>query len=64
MQIIDLDIEVVKTNYKKDRKIIINNEIFKIGFICGAIEEFILFNKGKKYIVFNDEKQKICFVIL
>lgn len=64
MQIIDIDIEKVKTAYNKDRKIKIENIDFYIGKLCGAINEFILFNKGKQYRVFEDQKEKIAFIII
>lgn len=64
MQIIDINIQEVKTAYKKDRKIKIENIDFYIGKLCGAINEFILFNKGKQYRVFEDQKEKIAFIIL
>lgn len=64
MQIIDIDIEKVKTEYNKDRKIKIENIDFYIGKLCGAINEFILFNKGKQYRVLEDKKEKIAFIII
>lgn len=64
MQIIDINIEEVKTAYKKDQKIKIENIDFYIGKLCGAVEEFILFNKGKQYRVFEDKKEKIAFIII
>lgn len=64
MQIIDINIEEVKKAYNKDRKIKIENIDFYIGKLCGAINEFILFNKGKQYRVFEDQKEKIAFIII
>jgi hypothetical protein len=64
MQIIDINIEEVKTAYKKDRKIKLENIDFYIGKLCGTINEFLLFNKGKQYRVYEDAKQKIAFIII
>ena len=64
MQIIDVNIDQIKESYKKDRKLKIENIDFFIGKLCGAINEFILFRKGKQYRVYLDEKQKISFIIL
>lgn len=64
IQIIDLNIEEIKANYKKDRKINIENIVYSIGKLCGAINEFILFSKGKQYRVYEDKKQEIAFIII
>lgn len=64
MKIIDINIEEVKKAYNKDRKIKIENIDFYIGKLCGAINEFILFNKGKQYRVLEDKKEKIAFIII
>ena len=64
MQLIDINIEEVKNAYNKDQKIKIENIDFYIGKLCGAIEEFILFSKGKKYIVLEDKKEKTAFIII
>jgi len=62
MQIIDLKIQDVKKAYKKDRVLKIKNEVFKIGLITGAYNEFILFKNGKKYPIITNWDD-VCFFI-
>ena len=54
MQIIDVNIEEVKNAYKKDRILSVNNEVFSIGLITGAYNEFLLFKNGKKYPIITN----------
>jgi hypothetical protein len=65
MQIIEIDIEQVKQNYKKSEKIEVNKTLYSIGRTKGAREEFLLFHNGKAIVVFEpkDEKEK-AFVII
>lgn len=62
MKIINLNIEEIKSQYKKTTKIKIDNICFNIGFRNGAIKEFILFRKGKQFPVITDGK-KITFIV-
>lgn len=65
MQIIDVNIKEIQSRYNIDRKIQIENIDFGIGRICGARNEFILFNKGKQHIVFQDNEEEItAFIII
>ncbi|WP_439132408.1 hypothetical protein [Polaribacter sp.] len=67
MRIIDLKIRDIKTLYKNQKPLQIENEKYAIGKVCGAISEFRLFRKGKQYLVLTDNKENdedITFVIL
>lgn len=65
MKTIDLKIQEIKDCYKNNKPIIIENINYHIGLICGAINEFRLYSKGKEYIVFSDyKKNDTTFIIL
>jgi hypothetical protein len=62
MEILDINIADLKQQYKANRKIEIKNIVFGIGLLKGAINEFVLFYKGKKYPVITDGKE-ISFIV-
>jgi hypothetical protein len=62
MKTIDLDLEEIKANYRIQKPLIVEGINYYIGLVCGAIQEFRLYNKGKEYIVFNDKD--ITFIII
>ena len=66
MEIIDLKIEEIKNNYKTKTPLFIQGVKYSIGLICGAIQEFRLYSKGKEYIVYSDYKkeQETTFIII
>lgn len=62
---IDLKLIDIKQHYRQQKPILIKGLYYSIGLVCGAINEFRLFRKGKEYIVFsNYEENDTTFIIV
>jgi hypothetical protein len=65
MKTIDLKLNDIKQHYRQQKPILIQGLYYSIGLVCGAINEFRLFRKGKEYVVFsNYEENDTTFILL